>query len=194
MSAETSSSTAVAPVIQGRTGWALLGVTRILIGFTFLWAFLDKAFGLGFATCSDRETGAITVNCDASWINGGRITEGYLGSSSGPFAEFFQTLGGQAWTDWFFMLGLLGIGLALMLGIGTRVAMVAGPLMLVMMYVSHAWPGAVQNANNPFVDEHIIYSVAIIAIVILEARYIQKIGFGEPWKRLPIVQKNRWLV
>lgn len=194
MSAETSSSTAVAPTIQGRTGWTFLSITRILIGFTFLWAFLDKTFGLGFSTCSDRETGAITVNCDASWINGGRITEGYLGSSSGPFAEFFQNLGTQAWTDWIFMVGLLGVGLALMLGIGTRVAMVAGPAMLIMMYVSHAWPGAVQNATNPFIDDHIIYSIAIIAIVILEARYIQKVGFGEPWKRLGAVQKNRWLI
>ena len=28
--------------------WA--GVVRILLGFTFLWAFVDKTFGLGFAT------------------------------------------------------------------------------------------------------------------------------------------------
>ncbi len=30
------------------------GVTRIAIGFVFFWAFVDKLFGLGFATPSER--------------------------------------------------------------------------------------------------------------------------------------------
>jgi len=194
MSADTGTHTTMVDKIHGGAGWGFLSVTRILIGFTFLWAFLDKTFGLGFATGRDRETGAITLGGPDAWINGGRITEGYLGSSSGPFAEFFQNLGTQAWTDWFFMLGLLGVGLALVLGVGTRIAMVAGPLMLAMMYVSHSWPGQGGNTSNPFIDDHIVNSVAIIAIVILEAAYIQKIGFGESWKKTGLVKKNRWLV
>lgn len=32
----------------------VLGVLRITIGFYFLWAFLDKTFGLGFATPAER--------------------------------------------------------------------------------------------------------------------------------------------
>ena len=36
---------------------------RIVLGFTFLWAFVDKLFGLGYATPSER-----------SWINGGSPT------------------------------------------------------------------------------------------------------------------------
>jgi hypothetical protein len=37
---------------DGQTGgmWAWT-VLRILIGWSFLWAFLDKMFGLGFSTC-----------------------------------------------------------------------------------------------------------------------------------------------
>lgn len=194
MSVDTGSPRQVVEPIRGRTGWVFLSITRILIGFVFLWAFLDKTFGLGFATGRDRETGAITIGGPDAWINGGRITEGYLGSSSGPFADFFKSLGTQAWTDWPFMIGLLAIGLALMLGVGTRIAMVAGPLMLAMMYVSHAWPGVGGNTTNPFVDDHVVQALAIIAIVILEANYIQKIGFGESWKRLDVVQKNRWLI
>lgn len=194
MTMKTGSSNEVAAPIQGRAGWVMLSITRILIGFIFLWAFFDKLIGLGYSTCRDRETGAISIGCDASWLNGGRITEGYLGSSTGPFADTFKSLGTQPWTDWPFMIGLLAIGLALVLGIGTRVAMVAGPLMLAMMYVSHAWPGVGGNTTNPFVDEHVVNAVAIIAIVILEARYVQAVGFGEPWKRLGVVQKNRWLI
>lgn len=194
MSVETEVPTGVAAPLQGRTGWIFLSLTRIAIGFIFFWAFLDKLFGLGFSTCRDGDTGAITVGCDAAWINGARITEGYLASSSGPFADFFVNLGTQAWTDWPFMLGLAGIGAALMLGIGTRVAMFTAPILLGFMYISHSWPGQGGNTTNPFVDDHVIQALAIIAIVILEAHYVQKVGFGEPWKRLGIVQKNRWLI
>ena len=42
---------------------------RVLLGFEFLWAFLDKTFGLGYATPSAR-----------AWINGGSPTKGFLGS------------------------------------------------------------------------------------------------------------------
>jgi thiosulfate dehydrogenase (quinone) large subunit len=45
----------------------LLAAARIAIGWTFLWAFLDKAVGLGFAT----------QRADA-WISGGSPTFGYL--------------------------------------------------------------------------------------------------------------------
>jgi thiosulfate dehydrogenase [quinone] large subunit len=131
--------------------------------------------------------------CDAAWINGGRITEGYLGSSSGPFADFFKDLGTQAWTDWPFMLGLAGIGLALMFGIGTKIAMFTGPLMLAMMYVSHSWPGQGGNTTNPFVDDHILQILAIIGIVLVELGH-QSIGLGKWWRSVGLVQKNRWLI
>ena len=176
-----------------RTGWTFLSITRIAIGFTFLWPFFDKLFGLGFSTCRDKETGAVEYMCDAAWINGARMTEGYLGSSTGPFADFFKNLGTMAWTDWPYMIGLLGIGLALMLGIGTKVAMWAGSLMLGMMYLSHSWPGEGGNTTNPFVDDHMIYIFAIIGIVLVEL-VRQSIGLGTWWRKLGVVKKNNWLV
>ncbi|WP_084102175.1 DoxX family protein [Demequina sp. NBRC 110051] len=178
--------------VGSRTGWIFLSITRIVIGFYFFWAFIDKLFGLGFSTCR-QEDGSVEVMCDRAWLSGARITEGYLGSSSGPFADFFADLGTQAWTDWPFMIGLCGIGLALMLGIGTRVGMVSAILMLAMMWISHSWPGEGGNTTNPFVDDHIIMIVAITAAVLLEVRY-QAIGLGEWWKRLDVVQQQRWLV
>src|SRR5688500_1789811 len=84
---------------------------RLALGWTFLWAFLDKTFGLGFAT-EDK----------AAWINGGHPTEGFLKfAATGPFKEFYNGIAGAAWADWLFMIGLLGIGLALTLGIGMRI-------------------------------------------------------------------------
>ena len=49
------------------------------------------------------------------------------------------------------MIGLLGIGLALMLGIGMRVAVVSGVAMLVMMWSAYLAP-----ENNPFMDDHLV--------------------------------------
>ncbi|WP_084077874.1 hypothetical protein [Demequina sp. NBRC 110057] len=189
--ASTDVTTPQGPV-GSKTGWVFLSITRITIGFYFFWAFIDKLFGLGFSTCR-LEDGSVQVLCDNAWLSGSRITEGYLGSSSGPLADFFATLGGYAWTDWAFMIGLCGIGLALILGIGTRIGMWSGVAMLAMMWVSHAWPGAGGNTTNPFVDDHIIMIVAIIGIVLVELRY-QAVGLGGWWRRLDIVQKQPWLI
>ena len=54
----------------------VLAVARIVIGFTFLWAFVDKLFGLGFATPSAR-----------AWINGGTPAQGFIKGIDGPFHD-----------------------------------------------------------------------------------------------------------
>ena len=95
--------------------WALL---RISTGFIFLWAFLDKMFGLGFATCRDATTSVINSGCADAWTQGGSPTTGFLGNAvTGPFADFYHNLAGLAWVDWLFMLGLLFVGVGLMFGI-----------------------------------------------------------------------------
>lgn len=190
--ATTTGDTAVAT--GSKFGWVMLSVTRIALGFVFLWAFLDKLLGLGFSTCrSVAENGSISIDafCDKAWVNGGHVTEGYLvygGNPNSPFHDFFVDLGGQRWTDWIFMLGLLGVGLALMLGIGTKVASFAGAAMLLFMYMTQMWP-----STNPFLDDHIVYALAGFGIVFVELKY-QAIGLGRWWRKLPIVTKNGWLV
>ncbi len=191
-------------VVNAGVGYKLLSVTRILIGWIFLWAFLDKLIGLGFTTCRNStgmltETGSavtiygsVDVMCEKAWLSGGAVTKGYLGSSSGPLADVFIGLAGQRWTDWIFMIGLLGIGLALILGIGTKIAAWSGIAMLAMMYVSHAWPFS-GGLTNPFIDYHIIYGVAGLAIVLVELKD-QPIGLGKWWRSLGIVKKNGWLL
>src|SRR6056297_898220 len=85
---------------RGSFGWAFLSLTRIAIGWVFLWAFLDKLFGLGHGVCRDRETGDISVMCDSAWVNGGHVTEGYLANASGPLGEFFQGWADIRFFDW----------------------------------------------------------------------------------------------
>ncbi|GAB3488677.1 DoxX family membrane protein [Amycolatopsis cihanbeyliensis] len=82
------------------------------MGLLFLWAFADKTSGWGYATSS---TNAV--------VNGGSPTTGFLsGVHVGPFAGTLRGWAGAWWADWLFMAGLLGIGLALLLGVGLRLA------------------------------------------------------------------------
>ncbi len=159
-----------------------LATLRIATGFIFLWAFLDKAFGLGFSTPAER-----------AWINGGTPSQGFLLSDgvTGPLKGFFVSIASPA-SDILFMLGMLGIGLAVMLGIGLRVSAVAGSLIMVAMYLAE-WPFAANaGSTNPLVDYHIIYALALIAVAATSAG--DTLGFGSLWKKIPFVSRHRWLV
>lgn len=50
--------------------------------------------------------------------------------------ETLHSWAGAAWADWTFMLGLLGIGVALASGIALRVAAAAGTVMMALMWAA----------------------------------------------------------
>jgi thiosulfate dehydrogenase [quinone] large subunit len=123
---------------------------------------LDKLFGLGFATCREAKTGSVDVLCSKAWLEGGSPTGGFLkNATQGPLAGFYESLAGHAWVDWLFMAGLLLIGLALVTGTAMKLAAVSGSLMLLMMWSAVLWP-----ANNPVLDDHIIYIVVLWGIYV----------------------------
>jgi thiosulfate dehydrogenase (quinone) large subunit len=165
-----------------------LAVFRVVLGFEFLWAFADKTFGLGYATPSAR-----------AWINGGSPTKGFLSNVAvGPFESTFHAWAGAAWADWTFMVGLLGIGIALILGIGLRISAVTGTLMMLLMWAAE-WPlakftsaGEPSMSVNPIVDYHLIYALALIALALTYAGHTW--GLGKLWARLPFVHRHRWLI
>lgn len=149
---------------------------RIAIGWMFLWAFLDKTFGFGFAT-----------EGEGAWIEGGSPTSGFLElETQGPLAEFFQGLAGQAWVDWLFMVGLLGIGLALMLGIGVRIAAVTGATLLVLMWAATLFPD-----SNPFMDDHLVYALVLVGLA--WSANGETWGFGRSWRQTSLVQRFPFL-
>ncbi len=163
------------------SGRFALAVLRLAMGFIFLWAFLDKTFGLGFSTPVER-----------AWINGGTPSQGFLLGDSvvGPLKPFFSSIASPA-SDWLFMAGMLGIGLAVMLGIGLRISAIAGTVILVAMYLAE-WPfTAGAGSTNPVVEYHIIYALSLIVIAILAAG--DTIGFGLPWKNTSLVRRMPWL-
>lgn len=156
--------------------WFALAITRIGLGFIFLWAFLDKMFGFGLATPSA-----------GSWVSGGSPTTGFLtaaGAGTGPFAGIFSAIAGQTWVDWVFMIGLAGVGLALILGIGLRIAAVAGSLLMLMM-----WAAVLPLKTNPLIDDHIIYAL----IMIVFAYSPRRISLVNQWLAVRVVKKNPWL-
>ncbi|MHB8187549.1 MAG: hypothetical protein ACYDDU_16040 [Dermatophilaceae bacterium] len=163
------------------------GVVRLSLGWVFLWAFLDKAFALGFNTGRNPKTGVVTRFGDAAWIHGGSPTLGFLKfGSEGPLSSFYQGFAGAAWANWLFMIGLLGIGLALMLGVAMRIATVSGVVMLVMM-----WSAVLPTSNNPFMDDHILYALTLVLLTLAGAG--ATLGLGQAWNRLGIVQRHSFL-
>lgn len=166
-----------------------LAVLRISTGFVFLWAFLDKTFGWGYSTSSAK-----------AWINGGSPTKGFLSAVDvGPLRTTYHLMAGTWWADWLFMLGLLGIGLALIFGVALRITAGAGVLMMALMWFAeypfarHTNSGTLSGSTNPLTDYHFIYAVVLVVLAATYAGYAW--GFGRWWARLPFVRRHhRWLI
>jgi thiosulfate dehydrogenase [quinone] large subunit len=181
--ANASEAVATKPVAAA----PFVAVVRIATGLVFLWAFLDKTFGLGYATAAER-----------AWVDGGSPTKGFLGNlDHGPFADMFRGWGGAVWADWLFMLGLAGIGIAVVFGVGLRIAAVSGTLMMLLMWAAE-WPldrftdaGEPTMSTNPILDYHILYALVLTWLAIVAAGNTW--GFGKVWGNLGFVKKNPWL-
>ena len=164
----------------------VLAIARIVIGFTFLWAFVDKLFGFGFATPTAR-----------AWVNGGTPAQGFIKNIDGPFKDVFQIFA-NPFGDWLFMLGLLGIGVAMIAGAGLRIAAVTGTLLMLFMFMAE-WPAAtalvdgklVSGSTNPIVDSH--WHEALLLIIAAVTLAGDTWGVGKWWRSLSFVQHHRWL-
>jgi thiosulfate dehydrogenase (quinone) large subunit len=193
---DTSTSTAnpVTPVPQTATVPAapptrdrVLAVLRITMGLTFLWALLDKTFGLGYSTTSAQ-----------AWLHGGSPTQGFLAHVEvGPMQSVLRDWAGTGWVDWLFMLTLLGLSIGLVLGIGLRVSALAGGVLLAFMWIAE-WPlarfdstGAATSSTNPVIDYHVVFIVVLIALAAFAAGNTW--GLGRRWASLPVIHRNPWL-
>ncbi len=177
---EAERLTATEPVVEvrrrSRRDGYFWGVMRLFVGWIFAWPFLDKVFGLGYAT----ESGS-------GWVDGGSPTLGFLSfATRGPLAGAYQEIAGNAFVDWVFMLGLAGVGLTLMLGVMVRIGALTGALLLLLMYSAVVLP-----ANNPFLDDHLIYAFIMVGLFFTGAgRYL---GLGHWWMDTRLVRRFRFL-
>ncbi|AEB47021.1 DoxX family membrane protein [Verrucosispora sp. FIM060022] len=165
-----------------------LAVLRVATGLIFGWAFLDKMFGLGYSTPTER-----------AWINGGSPTKGFLANVDvGPFQSIAHSIAGAWWANLLFMVGLAAIGVALLAGVGLRIAAASGSLMMALMWLAD-FPLARFNAagdptgsTNPVVDSHLMYAVVLVVLAAAYAGHTW--GLGRRWAQLPFVQRNRWML
>lgn len=156
----------------GRVARYLGALTRISLGWVFLWAFLDKTFSLGHETVDGK-----------GWLDGGSPTAGFLGkAAAGPFQDAYNSLAGAGWADALFMAGLLGIGVGLLLGVAMRLSAACGALLLVLM-----WTAVLPPANNPFMDYHLVYALVLGMLALTGAG--STLGLGERWARLSLVRR-----
>ena len=153
----------------------LWAITRLCMGWVFLWPFLDKTFGLGHETTSAH-----------AWIRGGSPSKGFLSGSVGPFSSFYQGIAGAGLVNWLFMIGLLGIAAALLLGIGVRIAAVAGAVMVVLM-----WSASLPPQDDVFMDNHIIYALVLLGLALVGAG--NTLGLGRWWTQTTLVRRFPWL-
>ena len=144
----------------------VIGILRIALGFYMFWAGIDKIFGFGLATKKD-----------AAIINGGKATLGFLkfGTATSPLHGFYAAIAGNVITEILFVGGLVLIGLALMLGVGTRIAGISGAILMSLMYLA-----VLPMTHNPLLDEHIIYGLSFLYFATMP-KVGNYLGFGAKW-------------
>jgi len=149
----------------------LLGLLRIFFGFEFLWAFLDKFFGLGIGTAPEN-----------SFLAGAPLTEGYLSFVTNPNSPFAFVFNGPdallvqlgIFVDLAYLGMLLVGGITLISGIGVRI----GGLSTFIFFFS-VWLATFPPANNPFIESHFLQMWILLFFVISNSGYW--LGFGERW-------------
>ena len=155
-----------------------LAALRIFLGLIFLWAFLDKAFGLTYTTPASN-----------AWLDGGSPTRGYLSFSYGPLADVFREMAGNGLVDFLFMAGLFGVGVTLTFGVAVRLGGWGGVAMVLLMYASHPIPWAEPNSTHPFLDTHIVEAAALALLALTPSGDTWGLG---PWWRSK-TPKMAWL-
>ena len=146
------------------------------MGLVFLWAFFDKVFGLGFNTESGK-----------AWIHGVSPTYGFLqNGTSGILMNFYHWLSNFTVVDWFFMLGLLGIGISLTFGIFNKLGTFSGVVLMILM-----WSANFPPEHHPFIEKQLIYAIVILMIFYFGGR--DYLCFGKRWRNIRIVKDNKWL-
>jgi thiosulfate dehydrogenase [quinone] large subunit len=167
----------------GKAARYTLGITRLIVGWTFLWAFFDKLLALGYSTGRDPKTNAVDRFGDAAWMHHGNPTLGFLKfGADGPFEGFYHSIAGKSLTNVAFMFGLVAVGIALTLGIFTRLGTFAGVVLYLMM-----WTVVLPPANNPITDEHVIGAAVVLLLGVMGAgRYL---GLGRWWESLGVVRR-----
>ena len=155
---------------------AFIATLRIILGFIWLWAFLDKLIGLGFSTSPQK-----------SWLAGNSPTLGFLKygiNPESPFVPIYSELAKFATIlDPFYMAMLLFVGVSLLSGVMVRFGSIAGIIFVISIYFS-----VIPLANNPIIDDHILYAIIFLMLIFTNAGMYGP-TLANRYQKLAIVQK-----
>jgi len=84
------------------------------------------------------------------------------------------------------MTGLFLIGIALVLGIGIKIASYAGALLMFLF-----WLVVLPKEHNPIIDEHVLYFFIFIGLANIKEHWF---SFNRRWRNITIVKKYGFLV
>ena len=158
-----------------------LAVLRIAIGAGFLYAGLDKLIHFGVAAAKPFNA--------AGFLKGATLGAA-PGSAEGavvnPTHDFWVSLAGNAGLmgviNFLVVFGEIAIGVALILGIATRFAGLAGGLMMGLFFVA-TW-----DFSHGFVTEQFLYG--IVALFVAYAAAGEYYGIDAILDRMPIVRSQ----
>ena len=152
-------------------GQYVLAIVRIMIGWLFIWGFLDKMFGLGLETPAG--SGVIDGVSPSSMV---------VYVSKGLFQDLFFSMAGNIFVDILLMIGLLILGITITLGVGTKLTTIFSIMFFLTMYCL-----VVPPTDNPIIDYHIILSACMVAIYLLGG--YEKLSFYPRWKDFFLVKR-----
>ena len=137
---------------------------RIAMGWIFVWSGFDKLLG--------------------DWTSAGFLVNATKGPLEGWFVDLGTNSAAVDVIDGLVIWGQILIGITLILGLGTRFSLFWAGAMMFMFYIAQFPP-----ANNPFLDEHIIYIAVFLLLGALGAGRI--LGLDALVEKLPLVGRIR---
>ena len=95
-------------------------------------------------------------------------------------------MAGQTWVDWAFMIGMLLVGTALMVGIAMRLVAFGATMLMGSLCLA-----SIPLESNPLVDEHVLYAATAVALAASKAGNTW--GLGRRWSSFALTRGWRWL-
>ena len=156
-----------------------LAVLRVALGLGFLYAGVDKVMHFDGSTKAFNATGFL------KGATGGAIPGSADGAVVNPTHDFWVALAGNpglmSVVNFLVVFGEIAIGVALILGLATRFAGVAGTLMMALFWVA-SWDFA-----HGFVNEQFLYG--IVAAFVAYAAAGEVYGLDAIIERTSIVRR-----
>ncbi len=146
---------------MGSTQTKALAALRIVLGFGFLYAGLEKIFDFGGSGKAFTAAGFLQNGTAGSWP--GAIPKSIVN----PTHDLWVSLGtnGQLMPilNWLVVAGETAVGIALVLGLATRFAGVMGAILITFITIA-AW-----NFGNGLINETVLYAVVALYLAAANA-------------------------